>query len=182
METKSKTKKGNGSKDQATLLEEYFVEELRDIYWAEKHLVKVIPKLQKAATTEELKRALGNHAEVTQEHVSRLEEVFNLLNKKAQGKKCEAIEGITKEGEHTVKEIESGSMTRDVAIIMAAQKAEHYEIATYGGLVQLAKTIGKTDIAEILATTLEEEKETDQELTSIAENDVNVQAQEEESV
>lgn len=179
METKSRTKKGNGTKDQATLLEEYFIDELRDIYWAEKHLVKTIPKLQKAATTEELKQALSNHVEVTQEHISRLEEVFNLLNKKAQGKKCEGIEGITKEGEQVVKETETGSMTRDVAIIMAAQKAEHYEIASYGGLVQLAKTIGKNDIAEILATTLEEEKETDQELTSIAENDVNIQAQEE---
>lgn len=179
METKSRAKKGNGSKDQATMLEEYFIDELRDIYWAEKHLVKAIPKLQKAATTEELKQALGNHVEVTQEHISRLEEVFNLLNKKAQGKKCEGIEGITKEGEQVVKETETGSMTRDVAIIMAAQKAEHYEIASYGGLVQLAKTIGKNDIAEILAATLEEEKETDQELTSIAENDVNIQAQEE---
>jgi ferritin-like metal-binding protein YciE len=165
----------------ATQLEEFFLQELKDIYGAEKLLTKTLPRLQKAATTEELKSALEEHLAVTQEQIARLEEVFELLERKPQAKKCEAMEGITKEGESVVKETENGSMTRDAAIIMAAQKAEHYEIATYGGLVQLAKTIGRDDIAEILALTLEEEKETDMLLTEIAESSINQEAQEEET-
>lgn len=162
-------------------LEEYFLQELKDIYGAEKQLTKALPKMQKAATTVELKEALEEHLAVTEEQIARLEEVFDLLEKKPQSKKCEAMEGITKEGESVIKDTENGSMTRDAAIIMAAQKVEHYEIATYGGLVQLAKTIGRDDIAEILSQTLEEEKETDQLLTEIAEASINVEAHEEEA-
>jgi ferritin-like metal-binding protein YciE len=162
-------------------LEEYFLHELQDIYGAEKQLTKALPKMQKAATTEELKEALEEHLAVTQEQIARLEEVFELLEQKPQSKKCEAMEGITKEGETVIQETESGSMTRDAAIIMAAQKVEHYEIAAYGGLVQLAKTIGRDEIAEILAQTLEEEKETDQLLTEIAESSINEEASEEDA-
>ena len=152
---------------------------LKDIYWAEKHLTKAIPKMIKAATNETLISALEEHLEVTEEHVSRLEEVFELFGKKAQAKKCEAMEGLTKEAESIIEETEEGTSTRDVGIIMAAQKVEHYEIATYGGLTQLAKTMGLMEIANLLGQTLEEEKEADEGLTSIAENNINLQAEEE---
>lgn len=161
------------------MLEKFMYDSLKDIYWAEKHLLKAIPKLRKAATNEELKAALEEHVEVTREQVARLEQVFELLGKKAQGKKCEAMEGLTKEAESIVEETEAGTATRDVGIIMAAQKVEHYEIATYGGLAQLAKTMGLTEVGELLGQTLQEEKETDENLTSIAENDINLQAEQE---
>jgi len=178
---RSNTKAGNKSSMQSedSMLLDFFVDELKDIYWAEKHLTKALPKLQRAANSEELQQAFQEHTEVTNEHVSRLEQVFEMLGKKAQAKKCEAMEGITKEAQTIIEETEKGTATRDAALIMAAQKAEHYEIATYGGLVQLAKTMGRTDIADLLHTTLEEEKETDQKLTDIAENNINFQAMEE---
>jgi ferritin-like metal-binding protein YciE len=173
------TSKKSGSPQSG--LEEYFLHELKDIYGAEKQLTKALPKMQKAATTQELKEALEEHLVVTQEQIARLEEVFELMEMKPQSKKCEAMEGITKEGEAVIAETESGSMTRDAAIIMAAQKVEHYEIATYGGLVQLAKTIGRDEVADILAQTLEEEKETDQLLTEIAESSINEEAEQEDA-
>jgi ferritin-like metal-binding protein YciE len=170
---KSGAGKGNSQ------LETYFTDSLKDIYWAEKHLAKALPKMQEAATTEELKSAIEAHIAQTEEHANRLEHVFKLLGKKAQAKKCDAMEGLLKEGESIVEETEDGSMTRDVGIIMAAQKVEHYEIATYGGLLQLAKTMGLDEVADILGQTLQEEKETDQTLTEIAENDVNWEAEQE---
>lgn len=161
-------------------LETYFTDSLKDIYWAEKHLTKALPKMQKAATTEELKAAIEQHITQTQGQVGRLEQVFELLGKKAQAKKCDAMEGLVKEGQSVIEETEKGSMTRDVGIIMAAQKVEHYEIATYGGLVQLAKTMGNEEVAAILEQTLQEEKQTDQGLTEIAENNINWQAEQED--
>lgn len=158
------------------MLEKFFHDSLKDIYWAEKHLTKALPKLSKAATNEELKSALNEHLTVTEEQIARLEQVFELMGKKAQAKKCEAMEGLTKEAESIIEETEEGTSTRDVGIIMAAQKVEHYEIATYGGLVQLSKTMGLTEVSDLLAQTLAEEKETDENLTSIAENDINLQA------
>lgn len=164
-----------------SMLADYFIDELKDIYWAEKHLVKALPKLQKASNSEELQTAIANHLEITKEHITRLEQVFEMLGKKAQAKKCDAMEGITKEAEGAIEDTEDGTATRDVAVIMAAQKTEHYEIATYGGLVQLAKTLGQNEIADILYSTLEEEKQADQELTEIAENNINYQAASEDS-
>jgi len=158
-------------------LDKYFTDSLKDIYWAEKQLTKALPKMQKAATTEELKNAIEDHLAQTEEHVSRLEQVFEILGKKAQAKKCDAMEGIIKEGASIVEETEDGSMTRDVGIIMAAQKVEHYEIATYGALVTLAKTMGLDDAANILHQTLEEEKQTDAGLSEIAENNINWEAE-----
>ncbi len=175
----SKTSKSSGLKSDSSLLEEFFTSELKDIYWAEKHLVKVLPKMEKAATTQELKDAIHDHLEVTKTHVSRLEEVFDMMGHKAQAKKCEAMEGITKEGDDIVSETEQGSITRDVGIIFASQKVEHYEIATYGGLAQLAKTLNLQDVAALLQKTLEEEKETDEKLTKIAEKHINVDAAQE---
>src|SRR3982751_3731606 len=157
-----KTKNAEASsQNENSQLQKFFVDSLKDIYWAEKHLTKALPKMQKAATTEELKSAIEEHIGQTEEHIKRLEQVFESMGKKAQAKKCDAMEGLVKEGESIVEETEDGSMTRDVGIIMAAQKVEHYEIATYGGLVQLAMTMGMDDAADILHQTLEEEKQTD---------------------
>ena len=171
------TKGANSAK--GNMLEEFFVDQLKDIYWAEKNLLKALPKMQKARTTSELQAAFEDHKNVTEEQVSRLEQAFEMMGKKAQAKKCDAMEGLIKEAESVIEETEKGSMTRDVALIVAAQKAEHYEIASYGGLVQLAKTMGKNDVAELLQLTLDEEKETDVLLTEIAENNINWEAEQE---
>ena len=176
--TKAKPKKkDDGEKD--SMLLEFFHGEIKDIYWAEKHLLKAIPKMSKAATSPELKEAFNNHLEETRGHVERLDQVFELLGAKPQAKKCEAMEGITKEGDSIVEETEAGTATRDVGLILAGQKVEHYEISTYGGLVQLAKNLGHDDIAEILKSTLDEEKTADETLTSIAEENVNYDASQE---
>ena len=161
------------SDETRSMLRDFFKDELKDIYWAEKHLVKTLPKMQKAATNEELQNAFAEHLQQTKEHVSRLEQVFELLGEKAQAKKCEAMEGLTKEGESIIEDTEEGTSTRDVGLILAAQKVEHYEIATYGSLAQLATTLGLDKIAKILQTTLAEEKQTDSNLTEIAESKVN---------
>lgn len=178
--TTNKSSRSAGKMDNRSLLKKFFVDELQDIYWAEKHLAKELSKLQKAATSEELADAFGDHQAATEEHVSRLEEVFKMLGETAKAKKCEAMEGLVKEAHHIIEETEEETATRDVALIMAAQKMEHYEIATYGSLVQLAKTIGMTDVAEVLAETLQEEKEADELLTSIAESGINEEGATEE--
>lgn len=175
--TMTKQPNKGGSKD--AMLEKFFTDELKDIYWAEKHLVKTLPKMQKAATSDQLKQAFGDHLEQTKGHVERLEQVFEMLGKKAQAKKCDAMEGITKEGEGIIEETEQGTATRDVGLVLAGQKVEHYEISTYGGLEQLARTLGKDDVADILAQTLAEEKEADSLLTSVAEDGINYEAAEE---
>ena len=177
---KSKTQSKAGAGANNTQLETFFIDSLKDIYWAEKHLMKALPKMEKAATTDELKEAINEHLAQTEEHVSRLEQVFEMLDRKPQAKRCEAMEGLIKEGESIVEETEDGSMTRDAAIIIASQKIEHYEIATYGGLVQLARTMGQEDIAGILEETLEEEKQPDLNLTEIAENSINWAAEQED--
>jgi ferritin-like metal-binding protein YciE len=166
----------SSQKNESGMLEELFLDEIKDIYWAEKHLLKVLPRMEKAATSEELKQSFTEHLEVTRGQVERLEQAFEILGKKAQGKKCEAMDGITKEGESIIEDTEKGTMTRDVGLIMAAQKVEHYEIATYGSLAQLAKTLGRNDIADLMGQTLEEEKAADEMLTGIAENNINVDA------
>lgn len=160
-------------------LMEFFIDEIKDIYWAEKHLTKALPKMKKAATSPELADAFAEHLEVTKEHVARLEQVFELLGKKAQGKKCDAMAGLVEEGGSIIEDTEAGTATRDVGLILAAQKIEHYEIATYGGLATLAKTLGLDEVKDILGQTLSEEKETDEKLTEIAENGVNYEAAEE---
>lgn len=160
-------------------LMELFLDSIKDIYWAENHLVKALPKMQEAATSTELAGAIEEHLTQTKGHVARLEQVFELLGEKAQAKKCDAMEGISKEGEGIVESTEAGTATRDVGIILASQKVEHYEIASYGGLVQLAITLGLNDVADLLAETLSEEKEADLILSEIAENNINYKAAEE---
>jgi ferritin-like metal-binding protein YciE len=161
------------------LLEKFFIDMLKDIYWAEKHLVETLPVMQRAATTDELQEAFEDHLLATQKHVSRLEKVFRNLGKEPEAKKCEAMAGLVEESKSIIKETKDGTMTRDVALIIAAQKIEHYEIATYGSLVQLARTMDNEDIATILEKTLWEEEDTDQHLTQIAESSINPMADEE---
>lgn len=173
------SKKAYTQEENNSMLQELFLEELRDIYWAEKHLVKALPKMEKAASSEELAEAFAEHLAVTQEQVGRLEQVFELLGEKARGKKCEAMEGLVKEAESVIEDTEEGTSTRDVALIIAAQKVEHYEIAAYGGLATLAKTMGKNEIKNLLGQTLDEEKETDEILTQLAENNINQSASQE---
>lgn len=158
-------------------LEKFFLDQLKDIYYAEQKITQSLPKMQEAATTEELKDAFEDHLMQTQRHVKRLEKAFQALNIKAEGEKCEAIEGIAREVENIIKETPQGTLTRDAALIMAAQKVEHYEIATYGGLVQLAITMELHDVADLLDKTLMEEEDTDALLTEIAENAVNLGAE-----
>jgi ferritin-like metal-binding protein YciE len=173
---KNAEKKNNNS---SPLLEKFFMDMLKDIYWAEKHLVESLPEMQRAATTEELQEAFEDHLFATQKHVSRLEKVFKNLGKEPEAKKCEAMAGLVEEAKSIIKETKDGTMTRDVALIIAAQKVEHYEIATYGSMVQLARTMDKEEIAAILEKTLWEEEDTDQHLTEIAESSINPMADEE---
>jgi ferritin-like metal-binding protein YciE len=154
--------------DNAPLLK-LLTDSIKDLYWAERHLLKALPILQAAATTPELKDTIANHLLETQGHVVRLEEVFGLLGEKVQAKKCDAMEGLSLEGEAVINNTDPGSTARDVGIILAAQKTEHYEIAAYGGLKQLALTLGRTDISEVLDLTLTEEAAADQLLTEVCE-------------
>ncbi len=153
-----------------------FMDELKDIYWAEKHLVKALPKMRKAATSEELATAIEDHLEVTKGHVTRLEQVFEMLGAKATAKKCEAMEGLIAEGQSVIEDTDEDTAVRDAGLIVAAQKIEHYEIASYGSLRALANKMGHSEVASLLEQTLDEEKETDQLLTEIAETSINEEA------
>ncbi len=164
-----------------SLLEKFFTDQLKDIYYAEQQLVEALPEMQKACTTEELEDAFKEHTEQTERHVKRLERVFKLIGKEAEGKKCEAIEGLIKEAKTIIGETKKDTMTRDAALIIAAQKVEHYEIASYGGLVQLALTMGLDRAADLLDKTLSEEEDTDKKLTRIAERHINIEAEEEDN-
>jgi ferritin-like metal-binding protein YciE len=161
-------------------LEIFFQDQLRDIYWAEQHLVKAIPKLVDAASSNELKSALNEHLSITKEHVVRLERVFNLLDQEPEANKCKAMAGIIDEGEDIIDDTEEKTETRNVGVVFAARKVEHYEIATYSSLVQLAKTLGHEDIRNILEQTLSEEKQADEGLFKLAENFVNTNVAQEQ--
>ncbi|WP_432223106.1 ferritin-like domain-containing protein (plasmid) [Flavobacterium sp. TMP13] len=178
-ETKSTAGKVKAKSSAAEGLRELFVDSLKDIYWAEKALTKALPKMKKNATTENLIAAIEDHLEVTKKQVARLEEVFDLIGEKAVAKKCDAMEGLIKEGESIMEETEVGAV-RDAGIIAASQKIEHYEIATYGTLVAFAKTLGEDAAAKLLSETLAEEKEADVTLTEAAYNTINFDAVEEE--
>ena len=150
-----------------TNLEELFVHELRDTLDAERQLLKALPKMAKAATSEELQAAFEEHEGVTEQQVERLETIFKSLGKAARGKHCPGMEGIVEEGNELITEEEPG-VPLDAALICAAQKVEHYEIAAYGSLVEYAKLLELDDAVDLLQTTLGEEKETDEKLTAIA--------------
>jgi len=152
-----------------------FEDGVRDIYWAEKALLKALGKMSKNATSEDLISALELHQTETEDQVLRLEKIFSLLGKAPRGKKCDGMEGLIKEAESMMDESDEGPM-RDAAIIAAAQKAEHYEIASYGTLRTFAQTIGLNEAVSILNETLEEEKDTDTKLTELAISNVNLLA------
>lgn len=166
---------------QDSKLKEFFVDQLKDIYWAEKKLVKTLPKMEDAATTQELKDAFRSHLNETEGHVSRIEQVFGMIGEEANSTKCAAMAGIVDEGEDIIDDTDEGTAQRDVGLIFAGQKAEHYEIATYGGLCTLAKTLGYNDAVNLLLQTLDEEKNADTKLTSIAKNNINFQAAQEQA-
>lgn len=169
----------SSQKSDETMLQELFLDELKDIYWAEKHLTKAMPKMRKAATSQELGDAIDQHLNETEEQVRRIEQVFEMMSIPAKAKKCEAMDGLVREAQQLMDELPKGSKVRDAGLIIAQQKVEHYEIAAYGSLVQLAKTMGKNDVANVLAQTLEEEKNTDEKLTRLAESGINQGAEKE---
>jgi len=180
--TRSAAKGGRTSAtfaNEETKLKQLFVEELKDIYWAEKHLTKALPKMRKAATSTELANAFEQHLTVTENQIGRAEQVFEMLDMAPRAKKCEAMEGLVQEAQEVIEETDNGSATRDVALIIAGQKVEHYEIATYGSLVQLAKTMGRDDIASLMQQTLDEEKQADQMLSDLAVSGININAENE---
>ena len=156
-------------------LEDLFVDQLRDLYDAENKLVKALPKMAKAATTEELQRGFEQHLEQTKEHVNRLEQILERLGQKAKGKKCVAMEGLVEEGAEIIKENAEPSV-KDAGLIAAAQKVEHYEIAGYGTVRTWAQRLGHDEAANLLQRTLDEEAETDKKLTRLAESIVNQEA------
>jgi len=169
---KGATRSKRTTQEEGALME-LFVNSLKDINWAEKQLVKALKKMAKAATTEELEKAFEDHMTQTEGHVERLAQVFESLGKRPTSKKCEAMEGLIKEAEELIEETEEGTEVRDAALIAAAQKVEHYEIASYGTLRTLSATLGLKDAERLLQQTLDEEKETDQLLSQIAEGYVN---------
>ncbi|QEE50500.1 ferritin-like domain-containing protein [Flavobacterium alkalisoli] len=161
----------------AEALHDLYIDSLKDIYWAEKALLKALPKMAKNATTKSLSDTIDSHMTETEGQIERLEKVFEMAGKKASGKKCEAMAGLLKEGEDILESTEPGAV-RDAGIIAASQKIEHYEIATYGTLCAFAKTLGYDDAAKILHETLMEEKAADQKLTDNAYNKINFEATE----
>lgn len=165
----------NNGRMQSSQLMKLFEDELKDIYWAENALTKAIPKMIKNAKSPELIKALENHLSQTREQVKRAEQVFETISKKPVAKKCEAMEGLIKEGAEIMEECEVGAM-RDAGIISAAQKVEHYEIASYGTLRQFAETLGLNRAVKLLELTLEEEKAADEKLSDVAVTLVNFQA------
>lgn len=150
-----------------------FTESLQDIYWAEQALTEALPKMKAAATSAALAASFEKHAQETQTHVQRLQQIFEILGEEATGKKCEAMAGLIKEGNAIVEDTEEDTAVRDAGLIMAAQKVEHYEIATYGSLKALANRMGIGEISSLLDQTLVNERETNDALTALAEREVN---------
>jgi len=157
-------------------LKELFVDGLKDIYWAEKNLERALVKMSKNATSEELKSAFDLHTSQTEQHVATVEQVFEIVGEKAQAKKCAAMEGLIEEANEIIESTDKGTMVRDCGLIMAAQKVEHYEMASYGTLRNIARTLGYEDAADLLQQILDQEGETDHLLTELAETYVNEQA------
>jgi ferritin-like metal-binding protein YciE len=177
METKRQTKPSSrtgGAKRRTTTkssketLSDIFEDQLKDIYWAEKHLVKALPKMAKAAHNQDLQQAFENHLEQTKAQVEKVERCFNIMDKKPTAKKCEAMDGLLKEGAEAIEDYAKGH-ARDSALIAAAQKVEHYEISSYGTMRSMANVLGKQPCAEILHEIELEEANTDKRLTALSE-------------
>jgi ferritin-like metal-binding protein YciE len=181
MKSTTETKDGRSTRKTAPKstaaegLRELFVDELKDIVYAERALVEALPKMAKNASEPKLIAAIEEHVAVTEGQVQRLEQIFEMLGESSRGKKCEAMEGLIKEGEGMLEETQPGPV-RDAAIISSSQKIEHYEIASYGTLVAFARTLGEEEVASLLEATLAEEKEADALLTESAYNSINFEA------
>src|SRR5271157_3909905 len=156
-----------GGRNMKGSLEKLYVDELKDLFSAEKQLTKALPKMAKAASSEDLRKGFEEHLEQTKGHVQRLEEIFTMLNAKAGGKKCVGMEGIVQEGAEVMAEAYEGAVM-DAALISAAQRVEHYEIAAYGTVCAYAHLLGESDQAALLRQTLEEERETNEKLTELS--------------
>lgn len=168
--------KNYATEQEGEKLKELFVDGLKDIYWAEKQLTKALPKMAKAATSEDLKAAFEEHLSETEGQISKVEQVFEIIGEKAKAKVCPAMEGLVKEGEEIIESTDKGTMVRDCGLIMSAQKVEHYEMASYGTLRTLARILGHDDAAEILQSILDEEGAADKKLTELAESHINEEA------
>lgn len=171
----AKTGKVAPKADAADQLKDFMIDGLKDLYWAEKALVKNLPKMAKNATSRKLTDAVNGHLAETKVQVTRLEKAFKALKLKPEAVKCEAMNGILKEAEEILKETEPGAV-RDAGIIAAAQKVEHYEIASYGTLATYAKLLGHKDVLQLLLETLKEEKTCDKDLTKLAKSEINIKA------
>jgi ferritin-like metal-binding protein YciE len=161
--------------DNQSKLFKFFQEELQDIYWAEKKLLKAIPKMADASSSPDLRNALESHLQETKGHVDRLEKVFEIIGVEPDAKKCHAMSGLVEEAEEIIDDTEEGAM-RDAGIIAAGQKVEHYEIATYGTLKNYAQTLGFEEAVSLLEQTLVEEKQADEKLTDLAVSSINEEA------
>jgi ferritin-like metal-binding protein YciE len=161
-------------------LHELFEETVRDIYYAEKKILKALPKMAKKASSEDLSAAFEAHLEETEGQIERLEQIFEMLGKNARGKTCPAIDGIIEEAEEVMKEAETDAV-RDAAMLAAAQAVEHYEISRYGTLKSWAGKVGMTDAVKLIDETLQQEKATDVKLSELAESEINVEAEDQEA-
>jgi ferritin-like metal-binding protein YciE len=178
MATKEKTRRKPGSAKTAvrempsgqTDLMELLVSGIRDIYWAENHLVKALPKMKSASGSKDLQKAIADHLEITKGHVTRLEQIFEMLGQKPLARKCDAMEGLTLEGEGTIEDTVEGTSARDLGINLSCQKVEHYEMATYMGLANLAVALGYPQVADLLHETLREEEESAELLSELSED------------
>jgi len=174
--TRGDAQKVKAKSGAAKNLEDLFEDGLKDIYWAEKALLKALPKMEKNATATELKQAIQKHLKETEGHVKRLEECFAALGQKPKAEKCDAMAGLIEEGESIIEETTVGHV-RDAGIIAAAQKVEHYEIATYGTLAAFSKVLGRKEVLDLLLETLDEEKLCDESLTKLADTNLNSRAE-----
>lgn len=173
--TKEQAEDGNTGEE----FREFFIDELKDILWAEKAFLKAIPKMRKAATSKELAKSFDTHLQETEEQISTVEQVFELMGEKPRTKKCEAMEGLLAEAESIIADTDKGTAIRDAGLILAAQKIKHYEIATYGTLAAFADAMDEKKVAKMLRSILSDEKKSDKNLTAIAQESVNEAASEE---
>lgn len=182
-EPKAGTKKSSAAtekdKKSGEEFRDFFIDELKDILWAEKALLKALPKMRKAATGKELAASFNSHLAETEAQISTIEQVFELMGEKPKTKKCDAMEGLISETENIIADTEKGSAIRDAGLILAAQKVEHYEIATYGTLAAFADAMEEAKVAKLLRSILRDEKKSDKKLTILALESVNEDASEE---
>lgn len=178
-DTKTSAKTTAGEKKSGEEFREFFIDELKDILWAEKALLKALPKMRKAATGKELAASFDEHLAETETQISTLEQVFELMGEKPKTKKCDAMEGLISEAESIISDTEKGTAIRDAGLILAAQKVEHYEIATYGTLAAFADAMEEKKVAKLMRSILRDEKDSDKKLTALALESVNEEASEE---